>query len=92
MREPEPKEQVTARGRRHRAENKKKALEYLGSKCIKCGYNKCLGALDFHHLNPKEKEIAINQALSRHWSWNRLKDELDKCVILCANCHREIHC
>ena len=68
---------------------KEMAVEYLGGKCIKCGYNKCIWALDFHHRDPNEKEFAIGKYFSR--SWNNLKRELNKCDLLCANCHRETH-
>ena len=57
--------------------------------CQECGYKKNYAALDFHHLNPKEKDVNWNT--SRHWSWNRLVKELDKCVLVCHNCHAEIH-
>lgn len=66
------------------------AIEYKGGKCSICGYSKCIAALDFHHINPSEKEFGISQkGFSR--SWDKVKTELDKCQILCANCHREIH-
>lgn len=74
---------------RRRFSLKEKAIEYLGGKCIDCGYNKCIQALEFDHKNPKEKEFAIsgNHCLS----WETIKLELDKCVLRCANCHRERH-
>ncbi|OGE81296.1 MAG: hypothetical protein A3H72_00485 [Candidatus Doudnabacteria bacterium RIFCSPLOWO2_02_FULL_48_8] len=66
------------------------AKEYKGGKCVLCGYNKYLGALDFHHLDPSKKDFAISvRDLTR--SWNKIKAELDKCVLVCANCHRELH-
>lgn len=65
---------------------KRKAVDYMGGKCSICGYNKCLTALEFHHINPKEKEI-----YNSHWKFERNKMELDKCILVCANCHREIH-
>ena len=60
----------------------------FGSKCQICGYNKCNSALEFHHLNPDEKEIAISSQIR---SWEKTKEELEKCICVCANCHREIH-
>lgn len=66
-----------------------KALEYKGGKCSICGYNKSIAALEFHHINPNEKDkdyFNMRGGLSP-----KLKTELDKCVLLCANCHREIH-
>ena len=66
------------------------AIEYKGGKCLICGYNKYVGALDFHHLDEGTKEFGLAVAgLTR--SWERTKKELDKCVLLCANCHREVH-
>lgn len=52
-----------------------------------CGYSKCIEALEFHHLDPTEKEFEI----SDRRSWEALTAELDKCILLCANCHREYH-
>lgn len=66
-----------------------KAIEYLGGKCIKCGYDKYHGALQFHHRNPKEKTANWNKI--RLWSWPKVLEELDKCDLLCANCHAEEH-
>lgn len=68
---------------------KKKAIEYLGGKCTKCGYMKCFMALDFHHLNPDDKDFSISANYNR--KWESLVEELNKCVLLCSNCHREIH-
>lgn len=68
---------------------KKEAVDYKGGKCNKCGYNKCLAALQFHHLNPKEKDFIISNKLTT--SFKKIKNELDKCMLVCANCHFEIH-
>ena len=66
------------------------ALEYKGGKCISCGYNRCVSALDFHHIDASTKEFGVSlDGLTR--SWERTRKELDKCVLVCANCHREIH-
>lgn len=65
-------------------------MEYKGSKCQLCDYNKYPGALEFHHLDPNEKDFNISKA--RLLSFNlEIKKELDKCILLCANCHREVH-
>jgi len=69
---------------------KLKAIAYKGGKCEKCGYDKCPGAFDFHHLDPSEKDFGIAQAKQTRWG-ERLTKELDKCLLLCANCHREAH-
>jgi len=71
------------------AKVKKKAVEYKGGSCENCGYDRHNGCLEFHHLDPTQKDP--NFAYSRGWAWERLAKELDKCVMLCANCHREVH-
>jgi len=68
---------------------KKKAVEHKGGKCKSCGYDKCVSALDFHHRDPATKDK--NWSRMKGWSWDRLVKELDKCDLLCANCHRELH-
>lgn len=68
---------------------KEKAVEYLGGKCNNCDYNKCIGSLDFHHINKNNKNI--NYSLFKTIFNKRLTDELDKCILLCSNCHRELH-
>ena len=67
---------------------KLKMIQYKGGKCEICGYNKNIAALEFHHLNPEEKDFTIS---STHHSWEDTQKELDKCICLCANCHRELH-
>ena len=66
------------------------AVSYKGGKCSLCSYSRCPEALEFHHLDPNQKDFAISQR-GHSRSWERVRKELDKCVILCANCHREIH-
>jgi hypothetical protein len=73
---------------RWRQRAKQTLVEYKGNKCKVCGYNKCVASLVFHHINPKEKEFGIT---GKCISIERLKKEADKCVLLCANCHGEIH-
>lgn len=68
---------------------KVKCAEYLGGQCKTCNYDKYIGALDFHHLDPKEKEFAMS--IGRNYSFERCKPELDKCILVCKNCHAEIH-
>ena len=62
-----------------------------GGKCEMCGYNKNIAALEFHHINPEEKEFQIDIRHFSNTSLDKLKEEINKCVLLCANCHREIH-
>ena len=66
-------------------------IEARGGKCELCGYNKNLSALDFHHKNPDEKEFSLDMKQLASRSLEKLESELNKCIILCANCHREMH-
>lgn len=75
---------------KRRRKIKEMAVEYKGGKCVFCGYNRCIGALEFHHLNPDEKDFNIASTGTTR-SWEKVKKELDKCICVCANCHREIH-
>ena len=66
------------------------AVEYKGGKCVRCEYDRCTEALEFHHTDPVQKDFSISsKGYTR--SWKRVQEELDKCVMLCANCHREVH-
>ena len=69
---------------------RQQAVEYKGGECQTCGYCKCIDALEFHHADSSHKDFSIS-AKGYTRSWNKVKEELDKCVLLCANCHREIH-
>ena len=69
---------------------KQLCLDYKGNSCIKCGYNKCPNALHFHHLDPSKKEFHLATHKSYYLS-EKVKLELDKCILVCANCHAEIH-
>jgi hypothetical protein len=75
---------------RKRKQLKKDLVEYKGGKCEICGYDKCVAAMDFHHKNPEEKDFGLSQD-GHTKSWESLKNEADKCLLLCANCHRELH-
>ena len=68
---------------------KHRAVLYKGGKCSICGYDKCEEALEFHHINPEEKEFTISKKYNL--SWNKIQQELDKCIMLCSVCHKEIH-
>ncbi len=68
---------------------KKKAIEYKGGKCIKCGYDKYYGAMDFHHIDSKKKDIDWKKLKLK--SWDKITKELDKCLLYCNRCHQEIH-
>lgn len=59
--------------------------------CEVCGYDKCKAALDFHHLDPAEKDFNLASISSTNRSKDKVIAELQKCVLLCSNCHREHH-
>jgi predicted DNA-binding protein YlxM (UPF0122 family) len=60
-------------------------------RCEKCGEDHP-ACLEFHHLNPSEKKINLSEAVAiKGWSKNKILDEIDKCVVLCSNCHRKLH-
>jgi predicted transcriptional regulator len=65
------------------------SVNYKGGKCCICGYNKYVGSMDFHHIDPSKKDFSISQL--RTYSWEKIKLELDKCMLVCKNCHGEIH-
>jgi DNA-binding CsgD family transcriptional regulator len=71
-----------------RVRTKQKLVDYKGGECCRCGYKKETKALTFHHLEPNKKDFNIS---GKSWSFERLKKEVDKCILLCANCHIEIH-
>jgi 5-methylcytosine-specific restriction endonuclease McrA len=74
---------------KRRKKIKAMAIEYKGGKCQVCGYFRYQGALELHHRNPNSKDFGIgDKGYTR--SWDKVKAELDKCILLCANCHREV--
>lgn len=75
---------------KRRKQIRQMSLDYKGGKCQICGYNKCIRALDFHHRDPEKKDFGLS-AKGYTRSWDSVKTELDKCVLLCSNCHREVH-
>lgn len=77
------------RQRKHYNKRKAQATEYLGGYCAHCGVDD-ITLLDFHHTSRKDKEYQISAKLKR-FSFKRLRKELDKCILLCANCHRKEH-
>lgn len=62
-----------------------------GGKCEICGYDKNLSAFEFHHINPEKKSFQIDMRHFSNTNLETLRSELNKCMMLCANCHREIH-
>lgn len=75
---------------KRREKVKQMAVEYKGGKCEICGYNRCISALEFHHLDPDKKDFGIG-AKGYTRSFDDVKKEVDKCILVCSNCHREIH-
>jgi hypothetical protein len=74
--------------KRHKREIKQTLVAERGGACERCGYDKCVAALTFHHRDPTEKAFQVgrgNRSLARH------RDEAAKCDLLCANCHAELH-
>lgn len=72
----------------YRQSVKRALVEYKGGQCERCGYNKCINALQFHHIDPSQKDFALSKSTK---SFEELKAEVDKCMLLCANCHAELH-
>ena len=70
-------------------ENRLYMLDKLGGRCINCGFDKYKSSLDIHHLDPTQKDVGFKTV--RYWSRNRIDKELEKCVILCRNCHNAHH-
>ena len=76
--------------RKRRKKVRQMAIDYKGGQCQICGYDRCPEALEFHHLDEAEKDFGISdKGYTR--SWSRMKQEVEKCLLLCANCHREVH-
>ncbi len=69
---------------------RKKLVEEFGGECVKCGYKKYIGALDFHHTDPNGKDFGISSK-GFTLSYEKMLEEAKKCILVCSNCHREIH-
>jgi len=68
---------------------KRLLVEDAGGRCVRCGYDRCVAALEFHHLDPAEKRFALStRGVAR--SLEKARVEASKCVLLCANCHAEV--
>ena len=76
--------------RDYRRRRKENLIKVCGSKCNLCGYDKTNSALEFHHIDPLEKEYGIASCGTCHDLEKDLQ-EVSKCILVCANCHREIH-
>jgi biotin operon repressor len=77
--------------KRWRHNTKLRMLIAMGGQCVCCGYHRCNDALEFHHLDSDEKDFAMGSIIANPKRWSRIVEELRKCVLLCAICHREVH-
>ena len=68
---------------------KLKAIEYKGGVCVQCNQSFPYPAMQFHHIDPSSKDVSWTKLRLR--SWDKITFELDKCVLLCANCHSIEH-
>lgn len=74
-----------------RKNTKSKMVQSMGGKCQCCGYNRCNEALEFHHIDPEQKEIEFGRIIGSSKSWEFIAKELTKCILVCSVCHKEIH-
>lgn len=65
-----------------------KMKQQRGGRCERCGYSACIKALEFHHLDPSKKDFTISNG---NFKLKEAIEESKKCVLICANCHRELH-
>lgn len=72
-------------------ETKQKIVQMKGGGCEKCGYNKCFAALNFHHRDPSIKKFQLDYRSLANRKWSLILEELEKCDLLCSNCHMEEH-
>lgn len=84
------KEKAKARVIERKRELQEWLREYKSRLVCSCGEDH-IACLEFHHPDPAEKEIAVSQAITDGWSRERVLQEIKKCIVLCANCHRKIH-
>lgn len=74
-----------------RKRTKERIAASLGGKCVVCDYDRCTDSLDCHHVDPTEKESGISKFKTNPAQWSKIVEELRKCVLLCRNCHGELH-
>ena len=82
---------MTNKVSRWRNNTKRILIEAFGGKCQSCGYSVCDSALEFHNRDPSSKDFSLSRVRANPVSWSRIAAEVRKCVMLCANCHREVH-
>lgn len=74
-----------------RKNTKQKIVTSMGGCCQICSYNKCNDALELHHLNPNEKDFGVSAFMRHPVKWESIVTEIKKCILLCSNCHKEVH-
>lgn len=74
-----------------RETSKQRMIDSMGGKCQLCGYSRCNDSLEFHHLNPNQKDLSFGGIRANIVSWAKIVIELRKCILLCSNCHKEVH-
>lgn len=74
-----------------RKNTKQRIIDSMGGKCQCCGYNQCNEALDIHHIDPSKKELSFGSIRANPIAWPKIVEELKKCILVCRNCHAEIH-
>lgn len=77
--------------KRWRSNTKTRIVKAMGGACVICGYNRCQSSLHLHHLDQSKKEFSFSSIRANCKSWSKIVEELRKCVLVCANCHGEIH-
>ena len=77
--------------KRWRHATKRRMVKAMGDCCQICGYDKCIEALSFHHIDPTIKSFSFGSISSSPKAWHEIVAELKKCVLLCHNCHSELH-
>lgn len=91
QRSPERRNQIRARAAEIQASFQPVILELKASGCLLCP-EKFPACLQFHHIDPEMKDMAVSEAVRQGWSRARVLAEIKKCVVLCANCHVKVHC
>ena len=89
MKDPKHRAKIAERMKKRNNSAKEQAVAYKGGSCMDCGITYPIAVYDFHHIDPAEKEAALRDILRK--GFEAAKPELDKCVLLCSNCHRLRH-
>jgi len=84
-------QEISSRVKVWRQKTKEAIVNAMGGKCVCCGYDKCNAALVLHHLDPSQKEFSFGKIRANPSSLKNIINEMKKCVLVCHNCHAEIH-